>query len=332
MAKYLIFRTDRIGDFITSQVISNSIKQKSKKNQIDFVVSKYNYEYIKNFKYISKIFIFNETGIRLFNYFKLLLKIKNKYDYLIVLDGKRRSFYSGIFINAKNKICFMKDFYPKFLIKVFYDKYIKNTTINNQHNNFKILLNYLGVKVPKKIDYYDSYKFKFNKFKIKKPYIHLHLDEKWFENNYYNDFDYMNLNTDKIYTFLSDLVMIYKNNILVTQGHTKIYEMDKFKSKYLNLKKNFNILKINNQYIYFYDNTDFRDLENLVKNSKLLICCEGALSHVSHALKIKTIALIQKNRPDISKFWTSHMSKIKLVSRTDIKFLTKKLKKLSFNF
>ena len=50
MKKYLIFRTDRIGDFITSQIISNSIKQKSNKNQIDFVVSKYNYEYIKNFK------------------------------------------------------------------------------------------------------------------------------------------------------------------------------------------------------------------------------------------------------------------------------------------
>ena len=38
IAKYLIFRTDRIGDFITSQVVSYSLKHKSKNNQIDFII------------------------------------------------------------------------------------------------------------------------------------------------------------------------------------------------------------------------------------------------------------------------------------------------------
>ena len=31
MAKFLIFRTDRIGDFITSQLVTNSISEISKK-------------------------------------------------------------------------------------------------------------------------------------------------------------------------------------------------------------------------------------------------------------------------------------------------------------
>ena len=56
MAKYLIFRTDRIGDFITSQVVTNSISEVSK-NQVDVVASRYNSKYIKNFKYINRIFI-----------------------------------------------------------------------------------------------------------------------------------------------------------------------------------------------------------------------------------------------------------------------------------
>ena len=105
MNKYLIFRTDRIGDFITSQVISSSIYESSNKNQIDMVTSKYNYNYIKHFKYIRNIYIFDNTGFKALDFLNLYLKIrKNKYDYLIILDGKRRSFLSGIFANAKIKI------------------------------------------------------------------------------------------------------------------------------------------------------------------------------------------------------------------------------------
>jgi ADP-heptose:LPS heptosyltransferase len=141
MKKYLIFRTDRIGDFITSQIISNSIKQKSNKNQIDFVVSKYNYEYIKNFKYISNIYIFNKTGLKFLDIILLYIKVRDKYDFLIVLDGKRRSFISGIFISSFKKVCFMKGFYSKILTSLFYDKYIKNDKRKYQYKNFETLLN-----------------------------------------------------------------------------------------------------------------------------------------------------------------------------------------------
>ena len=161
MARYLIYRTDRIGDFITSQVVSNSIFESSTKNQIDIVTSKYNYNYIKHFKYIRNLYIFDQTGNKLLDYFKLYFNIGSKqYDYLIVLDGKRRSFFSGIFINAKKKICFLKDFYPKFFIYLFYSKYIKNAESNFQFKNFETLLNYIDIKLPKKFTYYNKYKFK----------------------------------------------------------------------------------------------------------------------------------------------------------------------------
>jgi len=326
MARYLIFRTDRIGDFITSQVVSNSIFENSNKNQIDIVTSKYNYNYIKHFKYIRNLYIFDQTGNKLFDYFKLFLNIgTKKYDYLIVLDGKRRSFFSGIFINAKKKICFLKDFYPKFFIYLFYSKYIKNAESNFQFKNFETLLNYIDIKLPKKFTYYNKYKFKKNSYNFKKPYLHLHLDEKWFKNYYFNDYDYMNLDSNKIFTFINKLVEKFKMNIVITQGYKKVNVMENFKSNFFSDKNK--ILKLRNKSIYFVENSSFRDLENIVNNSKLLICCEGAISHVSHSLNKKTIILIQKDRINSTQFWIGHMKNNFNIFRDDIKNVTKKLLK-----
>ena len=330
MAKFLIFRTDRIGDFITSQVVTNSISKISKKNQIDIVASKYNSKYIKNFKYINNIFIFDKTQNKILDFFNLFLQIKNKkYDYLIVLDGKRRSFLSGIFIKSTIKICFLKDFYPKFLISIFYSKYIKNTETNTQYKNFQILLNYLDIKSPKLIDYYENYKFIKNKFKLQKPYLHLHLDEKWFKDYYFHDFNYMNLRADSIYIFLHALIKKFKYNIVITQGFKKVKTMNEFKIKYF---KNIEDphMKITQKTVKFIEQCSFRDLENIVLNSKILICCEGAISHVSHSLNKKTIALIQKDRLTSTNFWIGHMNNIKTVFRNDIKKVTKDI--LKFNF
>ena len=53
--KTLIFRTDRIGDFIISCPFILSYKEKKPQNKIEIVSSEYNYNYIKNFKFIDKI-------------------------------------------------------------------------------------------------------------------------------------------------------------------------------------------------------------------------------------------------------------------------------------
>ena len=330
MANFLIFRTDRIGDFITSQVITSSISEVSKRHQVDIVASSYNSKYIKNFKYINKIYIFDKTKNKIFDFFNLFLQIKNKtYDYLIVLDGKRRSFLSGIFINSKIKICFLKDFYPKFLIALFYNKYIKNSETNTQFKNFQILLNYLDIKSPNKINYYNNYKFIKNKFNFDKPYLHLHLDEKWFKDYYFHDFDYMKLKPDNIYSFLKALVKNSKNNIVITQGYKNVEVINKFKLKYFkNLKKS--QIKIENKTVTFIDQCSFRELENIVLSCKVLICCEGAISHVSHSLNKKTIALIQKDRIISTNFWIGHMKNIKTVFRGDIKKVTRDILKLNF--
>ena len=330
MSKFLIFRTDRIGDFITSQVVTSSISEISKKNQVDIVASSYNSKYIKNFKYIKNIYIFDKAQNKILDFFNLFIQIKKKkYDYLIVLDGKRRSFLSGIFINSTIKVCFLKDFYPKFLIGLFYNKYIKNTETNTQYKNFQILLNYLDIKSSKSINYYKNYKFIKNKFKFNKPYVHLHLDEKWFKDYYFHDFDYMNLKPESIFIFLKALIKKFNCNIIITQGFKKVETMMEFKIRYFKNAKNSQI-KILKKTVKFFEQCNFRDLENIVFNSKIVICCEGAISHVSHSLNKKTIALIQKDRLTSTNFWIGHMSNIKTVFRNDIKQVTKDILKLYF--
>ena len=55
MNKYLIFRTDRIGDFLVSAILIKSIKSNDQKSHITIIASKKNYEYIKNFPYVDEV-------------------------------------------------------------------------------------------------------------------------------------------------------------------------------------------------------------------------------------------------------------------------------------
>ena len=46
MSKYLIFRTDRIGDFLLTAILINSIKRNNPQSYIIVVASENNYDYI----------------------------------------------------------------------------------------------------------------------------------------------------------------------------------------------------------------------------------------------------------------------------------------------
>ena len=327
MNRYLIFRTDRIGDFIFSRIITDAIKKKNSSNIIDFVCSSYNANYIKNFKDINKIFILDKYNFKLM--IKNLIEINsNKYDYIIVLDGKRRSVFFSIFLKAKYKIISLKDWRPYLLLKLFFDKFIINSEIKSQYNNFVSLANLIDLKVEKNINYYKSYLFKKNGKKISNlNFTLLHLDEKWFEGFYYNDFTYMSLNNKNFDFFIETIFDKFKKPIIITSGNIKVPIFLEI------LEKNFT-KKNDDEYISkkyknrlrFIDNTDFQDIELIVKKCKILICCEGAISHVSNSFGIITYALI--NNINTAKFWTDHMPKIKLITRNKISYICKNIKKL----
>jgi ADP-heptose:LPS heptosyltransferase len=329
MARYLLFRTDRLGDFIFSRIITHAIKKKNSLNTIDIVCSKYNAKYVKNYRDLNKVYIIEKWNLKLM--YKNLKEINSKkYDYLIVLDGKRRSIFFSIFLKAKQKIAVVKDWRPYLILKLFFNKYLINSEINNQYKNFITLANLINLKVEDKIDYYSSYRFKKNiKINFKSNYTLLHLDEKWFEGFYYNDFKYMNLNENNFEILINTIFNKFKRPILITSGMVNAPILKKIIKKYfVKIDDNEYISKKYKNRLKFFDNTDFQDLEVIVKKSNNLICCEGAISHVSNAFKINTIALVNYSGANTGAFWTSHMSKITLIYRDDIKKICNLIKNL----
>ena len=76
MNKYLIFRTDRIGDFLLSMILIKSIKRNDKNSYIIVVSSKKNYDYIKTFNLIDEVIDLKKGYI---NRVKLILKLLKQY-------------------------------------------------------------------------------------------------------------------------------------------------------------------------------------------------------------------------------------------------------------
>lgn len=327
MSKFLIFRTDRIGDYIFSRILTESIKKNNNKNSIDFVCSSYNSKYVKNFKDISKIYILDKYNLSLM--IKNLFEINRvNYDYLIILDGKRRSIWFSLFLKAKKKFAVLKDFRPRIILKIFFNNYFINSEVKSQFNNFSSIINYLNIKVPDKIDYYNNYNFKKNDFTdLPSKFSLLHLDEKWFEGHYYNDFNYMNLNFKNFDLLIKTILGKFNKDIVLTSGNINIAQFDLIiKNYFKQTKKNVYIFKKFKKKILFFDNTDFRDLECIVKLSNEVICCEGAISHVSNAFSKQTYALI--NNFKTARFWTSHMNNLKLLKRDNIVKICKRITSL----
>jgi len=331
MNKYLIFRTDRIGDFIFSRVLTQAIKKKNSKNIIDIVCSKYNHDYIKKYKDIRNIYPFDKYDPLLL--VKNFLKINNEnYDYIIILDGKRRSLFYSIFLKSKYKIAVLKDFRPSIFLRLFFDKYFINTEFNDQYYNFSILCNYLHLVIPNKINYFESHVILKDKYKtLTKGALMLHLDEKWFEELYHHDYKYMNLNYQNFNFLIKNIFKKFKKNIIITTGTRKIKELDKIINLYFQ-KKNDNLYYSKKYFkkLIFIQKSSFLELESIAKNCKIIICCEGAISHVSHALKVNTIALVNKNNLETALYWTNHMDQVRLVYRDKLKEVCRQINKVQF--
>ena len=87
MNKYLIFRTDRIGDFLISLVLIKSIKEQDVNSHITVVTSEKNFEFIKSFNIINDVIVLKDGFL---NKIKLILSLRNNiYDFIIAHDGKK---------------------------------------------------------------------------------------------------------------------------------------------------------------------------------------------------------------------------------------------------
>ena len=64
MKKILIFKTDRIGDFIYFSPCLKIIKDNLKNCKITLICSKYNYQIAKNYKFIDEYIIISKKLIK----------------------------------------------------------------------------------------------------------------------------------------------------------------------------------------------------------------------------------------------------------------------------
>ena len=201
MNKYLIFRTDRIGDFLISLILIRSIKMVDGKSFITVVASEKNYQYIKSFNIIDEVILLRRG---FFNKLKLFFILrKQSFDNLIVHDGKTRSKLITSLLSSKSKYFSNINKFPSYIDEI--KHILKNLNITFNNNVLDILndRDYSKIYTPKK------------------PYILVHFDEKWIFDQYINTYSNIEPSLKELETFLTSLTEKTNKKIVVTSGVNK---------------------------------------------------------------------------------------------------------------
>ena len=88
MKNFIFFRTDRLGDFLIITNIIKALKDKYPKSTITVVASQLNYYFIKKFKIIDRVILYNKNYnlIKKIQIFKIIND--RNYDVSFSIDGK----------------------------------------------------------------------------------------------------------------------------------------------------------------------------------------------------------------------------------------------------
>ena len=325
LKKILVFRTDRIGDLIVNCPSIITIKNYFQNSEITLVASDNNIEYAKSLNIFKNIYSFPRKN--LLKKIKLINNLnKEKYDYIFVFDGKERSILSTYFIKSKFKVALTQSFkfYYKFLkIKFFKDNYKKNL-----NEIFKEMLSHCNIDT--EIKYYDFLKSKqdnaFSEKVSAKNYVHIHLDEKWFSELYIKTYTNINPSYNQFTEFLINISK--KDNVLITTGANENVLVNELMDRFFE-KKTDNIFfnKKFKNIIYLIHKPSFEDIESLLRNSKILIACHGAITHASNSFAVKKIDIIEKSKVSFYKRYTTHMHDYYPAYRSSFDILSSEINK-----
>ena len=289
MNKYLIFRTDRIGDFLVSAILLKCIKKNDPNGHIIVVASSKNYKYIKTFPYVNDVIQLNNNFISKFIVFLKLFRFK--FRSIIIHDDKKRSKFISFFLKSANKIKVLNT------RKITHIELIKDILQKMSFDFFNESLNTLVHREQKKIK--------------GKNLIQLHFDEKWIYNDYIQKFINIEPTEIELVNFIKEIKKKNIGSLLITTG---LNLPDKIKQ----IKPTLNDLKIN-----LYEGLNFLELEKITSRSNILISCHGAISHVASANNIKQIDIIDKSY-DYGK-WTNHFRNYTFLYRDNFAKLSDKI-------
>ena len=271
MNSIILFRTDRVGDFLLSMSLIKIIKINYPNSKITVVASEKNHEYIRTFNEVYKVIVLNNSLLSKVN---LIFELrKNEYDTVIVHDGKNRSRFVSFFLKYKKRIlCF-------------------TNLIDTQLEIIKKACNELNMPFHDScLDFLDNRIHPSPNLPFTN-YVQLHLDEKWVYDKYIKKYTNIEPTYEQLIHFINKIISKNKN-IIITTGKTKINLLTDIKNK------------IDKSKVHIFENQELNELENIVFNSSLLITCHGWISHIAAAKKIKQIDIIDEQYP--YNKWTSH--------------------------
>ena len=322
MINILIFRTDRIGDLIVTCPAIVTLKKNFIDSKITLISSKRNHQYAKSLGIFDEIICYPEGILKKILFIKNIYK--KKFDYIFIYDGKERSILISAFIKSDCKIAITqkkKLFFSLLNIQFFIDS--EKTNLNTL---FQDTFDYCNIK--KSVGNYDFLlKKDDNGFSLNIPaseYLHIHLDEKWFNELYIKNYTNIKPDYNNFTNFLDSL--LEKNNIVITTGIVDFNLVDDLKVKYFTKKiDNIYTKKKKNNFIYFIIKPTFDDLESLLRKAKTLISCHGAITHASNSFGVKKIDILEYKRKLFYKKFTSYLKDYHPVYREPFTNLSMKI-------
>ena len=297
MNKYLIFRTDRIGDFLLTAILVNSIKRNDTNAIITIVSSEKNYDYIKSFKSIDEVILLkNDLNSKI----KLIKRLRaSYYKYLIIHDGKKRSSIISFFL--------------KYGLKIKENKKLNHTHINT----IKKILSDLNFDFIDK----DLNTLKDRNYNNLIPYpdddfILFHFDEKWIYKDYISKYTRIEPTKNDLLIFINLILKKSNKKLIITTGVNFPIILNDIINDNLD-----NSIKI-------YKNLNFLELEGLISKCKILISCHGSVSHVAAANQVKQIDIIEKEKLAFYFKWTAHFRNHSSIFRKRFSDLSKEVLQL----
>ena len=300
MKNYLIFRTDRIGDFLLTAILIRAIKRNDPHGFIRVIGSSNNYDYIKSFKSVNEVFLLKKG---FFNRLWLLIfLIKKTYQNIIIHDAKQRSKIISFFL-SKQKII---NTYVHSNTSHFDD--IKSI-LRSLNLNFNISdLNTLEDRtfLPANTDT--------QILNFKEGYALFHFDEKWIYNRSLSNYTNIEPSEDALISLFNSIVSKTNLNLVISTGLDTPKILKKIFSNKFNSK------------VFLYEKSNFLEIERLIYNSNLLISCHGAVSHVAAAKNIKQVDIIDRSYN--YSMWTDHFRNYQSINRKTFSDLSTDIIKL----
>ena len=117
-----------------------------------------------------------------------------------------------------------------------------------------------------------------------------------------------------------------KNHVLITTGLHDFQLINDLKNKYFDRINN-KIFKMNNNSnsIFLIYKPNFEDLESLLRNTKTLVSCHGAITHAANSFNIKNVDIFERNKEGFYRKFTSYLKNYNPVYRSNFNVLSKNI-------